>query len=280
MRIFVCSGLLLGALGACSTTVTTEVCGNGVLEGSEQCDDGAGNGVDGVCSSACTLVSTPTGHITASWTLKNIATNTNTACPTGFDTGALYVQAADNNGNPIGTCTTVSNTCFIDLFNCSAMAGTSDPLPASPYIAWIQIENHDGSQVYAKSTEAFVDITNVDKSMHADILNDGGYFYLTWSLYGANSNATLTCAQAGVTGGVETIATLNGTSTAYNDQFNCTDHFDYTAGVPAGTYTVSVDAFNSANQALGSPVNLTNKSVATQNQITDLGHIMLPIDGL
>ncbi len=223
--------------------------------------------------------STEEGHITASWTIKSVAPDQVLGCPAGFDTASLYSQAADANGNPIGTCFTVSNTCFIDKFNCSDGAGTSAPLPAGNYIAWISIEDTTGASVYATSVSALVDITNVDKSFHADLIDNGGYFHLSWNLVGAQTNAPLTCASAGATGGVETIATISGTATAYNDKFDCTDGEDYTAAVPAASYVVSVDAINSADQALGAPVNL-NKVMGDRNSVVELGNVTLPIDGL
>lgn len=33
-----------------------QICGNGILEGTEQCDDGLSNGMDGICTASCTLV--------------------------------------------------------------------------------------------------------------------------------------------------------------------------------------------------------------------------------
>ncbi|MEO8549418.1 MAG: hypothetical protein ABI678_05580 [Kofleriaceae bacterium] len=69
-------------------------------------------------------------------------------------------------------------------------------------------------------------------------------------------------------------------SQAITDQFECSAHFGITSALPAGTYTVSIDAFKegAGGGALGTPVNLTNKVVHDLSELTDLATITLPID--
>ncbi len=234
-----------------------------------------------------------TAHINVTWTIKDVD-GTITACPTGFDTGALYSQATDTSGNPIGTCqhtSDVSGTCFIDLFSCSAGAGSSAPLPATSYLTWLQIENHDGSQVYGRGVNpmspsgdgTLVDVTTADATYSVDIFNDGGHFRLTWDLAGAQSGSPLTCAQAGAGGpggGVEALSTVSGGSTSASDIFTCEDHEGTTAALAAGSYTVSVDALNASMASVGTAPALTNKTIGVHSAITDLGNITIPIDGL
>jgi hypothetical protein len=125
-----------------------------------------------------------------------------------------------------------------------------------------------------------VDVTVSDKSFNAQILNDGGYFYLAWNLFGASTNADLTCATAGAIGGVEAIGTdVSNSANSNSDQFDCEDLASYTAGYRAGTYTVSVAALNAADQAIGPATNLTNKVIGTHNAITNLGTVEIAIDG-
>lgn len=212
--------------------------------------------------------------ITASWTFRNEASGTTTGCPSGFDTVALYSQETTSSGQSIGSP-------IIDLFDCAAGSGTSAPLPPTLFLSWIEVTNSNNTQVYAKSASAFVDVTVSDKSFSAQILNDGGYFQLAWQLYGASSNADLTCAQAGATGGVEAIGTdISDSSNSNSDQFDCEPGTGITAGYRAGTYTVSVAALNSADQSIGTAPELTNKVIGTQNSFTNLGLIEIPIDGL
>jgi hypothetical protein len=214
-------------------------------------------------------------HVGATWAIKSVVSNSELGCPSGYDTAALYNQPVDTAGNAVGSP-------IIDLFDCVADSGRSAPLPPTMYETWIEITTHNNTGApYAKSVPAFIDITDADMTYHADIYDDGGYFAFAWNLVGANSQAPLSCAAAGVTGsssGVEINATLAGSTAATNDQFTCDDGQGITAGIPMGTYTVSVDAFTSAG-AVGTAPTLTNKVINPQNEITNLGTITIPITG-
>jgi hypothetical protein len=233
---------------------------------------GCSSNNNNVTVDACTTCST--AHVGATWKLKNVA-GTTQACPSGFDTAALVNQPIDSSGNNAGAA-------IIDLFTCSDGAGTSAALPATKYKTWVQITDHTGGTVYAKSVPATLDVTTVDLTYNADILTDGGYFSLAWILRGAVSNNQLTCAQAGVTGsssGVETTATLATSTNASTDQFTCDDGSGVTSGLVAGTYTVSVDAFTTAG-AVGTAPTLTNQTITAPNNVTSLGTITIPITGM
>lgn len=211
--------------------------------------------------------------ITAHWDIKKVD-GTSLSCPPTFDTAALYSQEIDANYNNLGPPT-------IDLFDCNAFTADSAPLNPTTYYSWVSIETHDGSQTYASTVSAFVDLTLSDKTFSADIYDDGGYFQMAWQLQGANTGAPLLCADVAGIGGVESVATVTGGSQAIVDKFQCTDHYGVTAVLPEGSYTVSVDAFRASdNAALGEPVNLTNKEIVGPNKVTDLHTITLPIDGL
>jgi hypothetical protein len=213
-------------------------------------------------------------YITAAWGLSNIATNTATGCPANFDTAALYNQPIDANLNNAGPV-------VIDLFDCVASRGTSAPLAPGPYLSWIEIANHDNTAVYAKSTSAVVDVTSSDKSFTAQILNDGGYFQFAWQLRGASSNASLSCAQAGLVGGppagVQLQAFVSGSTESSSDIFDCEDGRGITAGYVQGSYDVLIDAIN-PNPVGSAPT--IQSTIAPQNQVTSLGTINIPITGL
>jgi hypothetical protein len=218
--------------------------------------------------------STDDAFITANWTFRDEATGTTTGCPAGFDTVALYNQEVTSSGSPLGSP-------IIDLFDCVDGSGTSAPLPPTLFQSWIAVTNTNNTAQYGESTKAYVDVTVSDKSFNAQILNDGGYFFLAWNLYGASSNADLSCAQAGAAGGVEAIGTdVSDSSNSNSDQFDCEDLANYTAGYRAGTYTVSVAALNAADQSIGTAPALTNKVIGTHNAITNLGTVEIPITGL
>lgn len=47
----------------------------------------------------------------------------------------------------------------------------------------------------------------------------------------------------------------------------------------AGQYTLSLDAVDSANRALGTAGIATNQTIRDRNQVTNLGSVVIPIDG-
>jgi hypothetical protein len=223
-------------------------------------------------STACTSSSTDV-TVTAHWKFTHITDGTARSCPTGYDTATVFAQpvdalTADANGGLISA----------DLFDCSAGSGTII-VPDGLYLMSVRIENHSGSMKYADSESQFIDTAN-DSGFSVEILDDGGYLTFRWVLQDATSHARLTCADAGVTsnGSVESIATSTvNHSFMLTDKFTCEDHYGTTDGLPAGSYTVSLDAENN-NQALGAPVNLAAVPVGAPNTVTDLGLQVLPID--
>lgn len=236
-------------------------------------------------AAGCIIVSDDTteyAHVSATWDIKSISTGQSLACPTGYATAALFNQTVDSAGRPIGACANPSHnnesTCFVDLFDCAAHAGTSFPLPPTRYITWVAITDDAVANTYAEGVPAYVDITNVDLTYNAQILDDGGYFYLTWDLRAASNNAPLSCGQAGADG-VDLTGTVSGGSEAKTDIWNCTDVSGYTAGYRAASYTVSIAALNASDISIGTAPSLTNKSIGRQNAITDLGVVQIPITG-
>lgn len=210
--------------------------------------------------------------ITAKWSIKNLATNDNTLpCPPGINTTALYNQVIDENGNAIGSP-------IIDLFTCSDFQGTATDLDPDIYQSWIELTTGSGGTVYAQSLSAIVDVIDTDKTFETTILEDGGYFELSWTLRAANGGGELTCAQAAATG-VSILATLTTGGSDTDDILDCAPGYGVTAGLPMGTYVVSIDAINSANEPLGpDPVLKNNVVIGDQNAVTDLGHVDLPIE--
>ncbi|CAN5375974.1 hypothetical protein BH11MYX1_BH11MYX1_02460 [soil metagenome] len=264
--------LALVAAG-CTTTVTTTTsfCGDGYVDQGEACDDGNNASGDG-CSAAC-LVETGggrvTGYTTASWHLTNVA-NQQFNCPSGFNTAALYSQEVDASYNDVGAP-------VIDLFNCADFTGKSAALAATTYYSWVAITTDTNSSQYATSTQAFVDLTVSDKSYSADILEDGGYFQLQWAL--TLGGQPTTCAAQASVHGIEAVSTDTANASNFaSDIFPCADHFGITSPFTTGTYTVSIDALNANNQAIGTVVNLTNKMIYAPNKVTNLGTVTIPLD--
>jgi cysteine-rich repeat protein len=251
----------------CSSTCQIEsVCGDGNVTGREQCDDGNTTPNDG-CSAACL-----TEYKTiASWHIKNAA-GTAQPCPTGFDTAAVYSQAVDASGNPVGSP-------LIDLVSCADGTGTTQFIGNGTFRTWIEITNTNGSLTYAQTLAADVDLTAMNMAFDGDIVTDGGYFHWAWNLVGGTSGSALTCAQVSGLQGVEIISTLTGPNTSFDDQYTCTDGAGYSAALPMGSYSVSADAF-SGSGSIGTAPTLTNQLIHSPNKVTDLGTIAIPIDGM
>lgn len=282
MRIILGLSLVLGACGSVSVNSNDRDLDNdGVPDVDDLCpnvpepvtDDGDG----------CPDGEENFATVGATWSLKTVA-GAAASCPPGYDTVALFNVAVDSNGNPLAPCTgpaSVSSTCFVDLFNCeSSGQAVSAPLPPARYQTWISITDYTGANTYAQSLSAYLDVSQTDLDFNASIFVDGGFFSLDWTLEGAISNNPLTCTQAGATG-VEAVVTVAGGSTLVDsgNGWPCDDHYGVTAAIPAGTYTVAVDAFTTAG-AVGTAATLTNKVIQNANRVTDLGSVTILIDNM
>lgn len=268
MKLILSLVAILGLQACIISTDDDPFCGDGIRDPGEACDDG--NGVAGDGCTACSIDGSADALLTANWTLTNIADGTATTCPPTFDTAAVYSQPVDANNAPVGQP-------IIDLFDCDDNTGVTAPLDPGVYQVWVEITSAGGSSVYAKSISAIVDLTTQDQTFSASILNDGGYFALSWHLTGGG--ADVTCAQATEVAGVGVIATEVANQNNFtDDQFDCDAYYGITGGLLAGTYTVSVSAFDSGNAAVGTAPALTNEVIGAQNQLTDLGDIEIPLD--
>jgi hypothetical protein len=212
--------------------------------------------------------------VDVNWKFTQLSDNSVLGCPSGFDTATIISQATDDSTH-LG-----SGRMFTDLFNCSAGHGTI-VLPDDTYLIWVQIENSSGSSLYAQSQETFYDTLVDTKPVDAEIIDDGGFFFLTWDLVRAGTQAPLSCASAAVpaSGGVRTVATLSSNmSTHTDDLFTCEDHYGTSAPLIAGNYVIAVNA-EAANDsgALGDSTSV-NATIKAPSRLTDLGHILIPID--
>ena len=212
--------------------------------------------------------------ITAQWSFTHWADKSPRSCPTNYQTVTIYSQVWDPFANAL------TGVAIKDKFNCDApgMVGTTDPLDGI-FLVWVQVESDSGASLYARSKSIYVDTADGDVNLNFPILDDAGNFFLTWDLQDAVTHAPLTCKEAGVTGnaGVETIATIVNSTFMLTDKFTCDHYFGTTAPLFAGTYTVSVDAFV-GNASVGTAPALTNKQITSPNGLTDLGHIIIPIE--
>jgi hypothetical protein len=210
-------------------------------------------------------------RITAQWSFRKQATQTTVGCPSGYDTVAVHSTPIDATGRPTGEA-------IVDLFDCADGAGTTAPLVPDVYETFISITDSSGSNVFAQSLAADVDVIDADKTFQSDILVDGGYFQLSWNLVGKVSNKPLECDQIAGLQGIQLVSTIAGAANATTDKFTCSDHSGVTGGLLNGTYSVSISAMN-AGDGLGSAPMLANKVIKDRNQVTDLGTVSVPIDG-
>lgn len=230
-----------------------------------------------VAAAGCTTSSSSQVTTTASWTFHTISasgrTYTPSACPGGqFDTAAVISQSTDAAGNPTGSCTaasTPSGSCYVDLYNCTDNTGTELVDPGY-YDQFVSITNHDGTQVYADGLPVNIDLT-ADNAFTSDIIDNGGYFQVTWDLRTAAGGAA-TCADFAGENGVELASTLSGTSNAVTDIWDCANGTDITDPLPEGNYTMSLAVLNANDQALGVS-DAINGTIHAQNVVTDLGSV-------
>ncbi|HVK87712.1 MAG TPA: hypothetical protein VM513_26520 [Kofleriaceae bacterium] len=199
-------------------------------------------------------------RITAQWSLKSLADNAAIPYPPGTTTAAVYSQEVDASFRPIGQP-------IIDLFDVEDNAGTTAALPPSVYQVWVELTSEGGSNVFARSLSAYVDVIDTDKTFTTTILEDGGYFQLSWNLVDAGG-APASCS---VTNGVGVLSTLTGPNTFRDDKFDCEDGGGITAGLLNGTYTVEVSALGPDDGSIGDAPLMDAKVIGDRNQVTDLG---------
>lgn len=211
--------------------------------------------------------------IAATWALRNMADGASTACPSGFDTVALFAQPVDDAG-------TALDDPSVDLFDCDRFAGTSSSVVPDRYAVWIEVRSHDLDTLYAQSLSQLVDVRRDDQKVAIDVLNDGGYFQLDWDLVGGTTNRSIACTQLAGLDALTMISTSVASSQlVYDDQLACEEHTAVTAGLLQGAYTISIDAV-AAGASIGGVASLTDQVIYSQNRVTDLGHVLIPIDGL
>ncbi|CAN5922308.1 hypothetical protein BH11MYX3_BH11MYX3_03420 [soil metagenome] len=201
-------------------------------------------------------------------------------CPPGTTTAAVYAQAVDTNYRLVGQP-------YIDLYDCNAHAGVSDPLPPDVYQAWVELTSEGGGSVYATSTslneasptdEYFVNVLDVDQPFKTTILSDGCYFQFDWDLRDSATNAPLTCTTGAVTKVAILSTSVTNANNSFDDRFPCEKQYGLSGGLLQGAYTVEVSATNAAGQGLGPQTEFLNKTIAGPNKVTDLGTVMVKVD--
>jgi hypothetical protein len=210
--------------------------------------------------------------ISARWALRNRADGATTACPSGFDTVRLIMQPIDASGDPVGDAAE-------DRFFCEDRGGVATDLFPDVYQVWIEVTSNDLRTLYAQSLSQIIDVRDVDDRFDTEVLNDGGYFQLAWDLVGKTTNRPVACSQVAGLDTIKAISTSVASATfAYDDSFVCDDHFAVSGGLLEGDYTIAIDALAGAKSV--GKMTLQTGTIEGQNQVTDLGTIAIPIDGM
>lgn len=206
-------------------------------------------------------------------------------CPPGITTAALFNVAVDSAGVPLAPCTgpaSISDTCFVDLYNCEDRAGLSAPLPPAMYQTWVALTDTNGNNAYATSLSAYLDVRDIDLDFNATIADNGGYFAVDWDLKAASAptGPTISCSQAS-SGFVNADVTLSGTTGyATTPDWPCEDHYGVTTVLPQGSYLVTVQALDNLNGFIGKAPEYTSRMIQGPNKVTDLGTATIVIDGI
>jgi hypothetical protein len=164
---------------------------------------------------------------------------------------------------------------YIDLFDCSAGIGLTDPVPAGNYTVWVNILDASNNLV-AQSFAVDVGLNdNQVVPLTFNILRDEAYIAASWEIVESGTDAPLSCAEVGADG-VSILATLVGPNTATEDIFDCDNGADMTDPLPLGDYEVIVYLLDD-EEVLGDS---NPRSVALDwgNQVEDLGHFIFEYD--
>ena len=143
----------------------------------------------------------------------------------------------------------------------------------------IEVRSHDLQQLYAQSLAQDMTVMRRGQAFAADILNDGGYFQLSWDLVGGTTKRPLDCSTAGNIEGISMVSIATDGQLTYHDMLGCSDHAAVSGGVLHGDYTVALGAVG-GDRALGPTVTIAAQTISDRNQVTDLGHVDILIDGL
>lgn len=218
--------------------------------------------------------------LTAHWEIKNVANQTVTNCPAGFNTGNIITQEVDDAGNYIGR---PQN----DLFLCDDHID-SILVPPGKYLVSVAIENRDDDanllDTFQVSLADQVDLTRTDATYTTQLLADGGRLTFGWDLVDS-AQKPLTCDALGTTGTLGSIVTDVADATHVTDSvLDCSDSFVPVVGPKAltgdielvkGDYTVQIQATNNG-LPLSDAVTKTF-TMGDRDDLQDLGNVKLTI---
>lgn len=201
-----------------------------------------------------------TAQFDVTWNLTEGDSETAAACA---DYGIETIQVVSE---------PTSGSQYIDLYTCSTGFDATAPLPLGDYTVWVNaLDAGDNMIAQSNSQAATLDLGNELVPLTFTFPVDGGFFALTWTLVDDATNDPVTCTEVGAAGGVDVLATIVDTTTAFDDIFDCEDGEGVTAKVDVADYTVVVNVLNANEEALGTS-NPRTVSIDYGNELEDLGN--------
>jgi hypothetical protein len=219
-------------------------------------------------AAACIIVDDdgePSGNrVAVTWNYK-VNGVTQPGCPAGAVGVDLLIQ-------PTG-----ASAPTVFEYNCSDKT-MIEYVDDGQYQIWVELVTPAGG-TYAQSLSLIDTFSAEDKDITVDIHEDRGFFFAQWSLKGATSQQPLTCSQVAGLQSISLLATPVGTAGRIDTFMDCAPGVGASKALVAGQYTLSLDAVDSANRALGTAGIATNQTIRDRNQVTNLGSVVIPIDG-
>jgi cysteine-rich repeat protein len=243
---------------------TPGICGNGVVEPGEQCDDGNPNSA--TCSPACQIVDTYTVH----WRTSSVS-GVEHSCPSGFDTADVVVQPAVADGD-----------CFPELSDCAFTTHDSPTLFTSPCAdgaARVQMPppltySHEGYRVSVRFASSSTDeiygetlSTWLTEVTDATMYEDSGYARVSWDLRSA-TGAAINCGMADIGDITITATEATGVLPPVTFTVPCTKLSAFTPPLVTSSYSLELTTWRAS---------ATRDAIAIggRSAVTDPGPILL-----
>lgn len=202
-------------------------------------------------------------RIAVTWNYK-VNGATQVGCPVGADGVDLLIQRVG------------SSSPTVYEYNCSDKT-MIEYVDDGDYQIWVELVANGGT--YAQSLSVIDTVVGVDKDITVDIHEDRGFFFVQWSLEGGTSRAPLSCAQVPDLQSISLLATPVGAGARIDSFMDCAPGVGASKALPVGQYTLSLDAINSSNRALGTAGIALRQPINDRNEVTNLGSVVIPIDG-
>jgi hypothetical protein len=219
-------------------------------------------------AAACIIVDDddePSGNrIAVTWNYK-VNGATQGGCPAGAVGVDLLIQ-------PTG-----ASVPTVYEYNCSDKT-MIEYVGDGQYQIWVELVTSSGA-TYAQSLSVIDNVVATDKDITVDIHEDRGFFFTAWALEGRTSRAPLTCSQVPTLQSISLLATPVGSGGMIDTFLECSLGAGASKALAVGEYSVKVDAVNSANASLGGLPVLLRQPIGDRNQVTNLGSMVIPIDG-